>query len=310
MKFDIENKLSFLFVKCYAIILANSMSIPVIDNHEYLKTKILELKSNLFTFELTNIGPVKKYKRYDNIKNEEISIDQKRLLEKQKRKDIEQRLNIYKQELMKTKKEANNLNIFEIKQNIHNIFINQEYKKNDDVYNDENIHNDFIFAASNLRAQIFKIEKEDKINIQLIIKKIIPSIATTTASIAGLVSLQLYTLLQTNDIKFLRDNSFNFSLNSFEFTYPTPYQENQRNQESLISKIKIIWNYIIYDLLIKAIIKVLNKNKTNEFFNSTNELDIRNYCKKELNIKRIYFNLFLISKTLILFLFIVCFLNI
>ena len=40
--------------------------------------------------------------------------------------------------------------------------------------------------------------------------RIIPTIMTTTATVAGHVSMQLYTLLQTHEPKYLRNLFFNF----------------------------------------------------------------------------------------------------
>ena len=315
LRFDIDNELAFLFVKNYSIILANSISIPVIDNNDYIKNKILELESSIFKFEIVNIGPIKKYKRYENLSNNNyISPKLKLLLEREKKNESEQRRNIYIQEFIKTKEEANNLNISKIKKNINNIFINQELKKNDDDEdNDENIRIDFIFAASNLRAQVFKIEKENKINIKLKIRKIIPSIAATTASIVGLVSLQLYTLYQTNDIKYLRDDSFNFSINAYEFNYPTIYQEDQQISQERISKIKIIKNNLFNKTPLKKLIKSLIKNnkcKENIVLISSNNIRLKEYCKNELGKKKINFNYVLLSKYLILILIIFYFLYI
>lgn len=90
----------------------------------------------------------------------------------------------------------------------------QEFEKDDD----KNGHIDFIHAASNLKAETFKIEKCDKIKTKLIAGKITPAIASTTASIVGLVSLQLYTLNQTTNIN---DESLN-----------------------IIQKRKSVWNFI------------------------------------------------------------------
>jgi hypothetical protein len=227
-------------------------------------------------------------------------------LEREKKNESEQRRNIYIQEFIKTKEEANNLNISKIKKNINNIFINQELKKNDDDEdNDENIRIDFIFAASNLRAQVYKIEEENKINIKLKIRKIIPSIAATTASIVGLVSLQLYTLYQTNDIKYLRDDSFNFSINAYEFNYPTIYQEDQQISQERISKIKVIKNNLFNKTPLKKLIKSLikkNKCKENILLISSNNIRLKEYCKNDLGKKKINFNYVLLSKFLILIL--------
>jgi len=219
LPFNINNNLSFLFIKEYSYILANSMSIPIINDDEYLKKFILDFYSK-------NDNSVNEY---ENLKdqynqNNKTNTSNKNDLKykKETKEEIKKRFNLAKEQLEKIKEEINKINITEIKKNINNIFNNQEFEKD----NDENGHIDFIFASANLRAQNFNIEKCNKIKTKLIAGKIIPSIATTTASIAGLVCLQLYTLCQTKDIKYLRDCYINLSFSSFHFCNPGKYQQN------------------------------------------------------------------------------------
>ena len=92
----------------------------------------------------------------------------------------------------------------------------EEFEKD----HDENGHIDFIHAGANLRAKNYGIDECDRNKTKKIAGKIIATILTTTASIAGIVSLQLYTMFQTNEIKFFRDCFFNLSSNYFYFAQP------------------------------------------------------------------------------------------
>jgi ubiquitin-activating enzyme E1 len=62
-----------------------------------------------------------------------------------------------------------------------------------------NGHIDFVTIASNLRATNYKIDHADKHKTKGIAGKIIPAIATTTAIVAGLVTLEMYKLLHKHD---------------------------------------------------------------------------------------------------------------
>ena len=94
----------------------------------------------------------------------------------------------------------------------------EDFEKDDDT----NGHIDFIHACSNLRAKNYKIQECDRQKTKMIAGKIIPAIATTTAAITGIVSLQLYTLYQTNKIDFLRDCYLNLAINSIFMSEPKP----------------------------------------------------------------------------------------
>jgi len=91
-----------------------------------------------------------------------------------------------------------------------------EFEKDDDT----NFHIDFINYASNLRARNYRINECDKLRTKLIAGKIIPAIATTTASITGLVALQIYVILTTNKIETMRNAFINLALGLFVLTEP------------------------------------------------------------------------------------------
>ena len=67
-----------------------------------------------------------------------------------------------------------------------------EFEKDDDA----NGHIDFITAASNLRAANYRIEPSDRFKTKRIAGRIVPAIATTTAAVAGLATIELVKALR------------------------------------------------------------------------------------------------------------------
>lgn len=52
--------------------------------------------------------------------------------------------------------------------------------------NDTNFHVDFMYSSGNIRASCYKLEHMDWLTVKLKVGRIVPALATTTASIAGL----------------------------------------------------------------------------------------------------------------------------
>ena len=189
-----------------------------------------------------------------------------------------------------------------------------------DKDNDDNYHINFILSFSNLRANNYSIEKCNFLKAKEIAGNIIPAIASTTAAITGLSCLQIYTLLQANELNYFRNSAFNLATNEFDLFIPEEkryIQDIPKKEDSLPKKVIpkpfTIWDKIdIYgpNLTIKKIvdyfknnydvdIEYINYNNItlaspefeDEDYDKTIEELIKEKCKKELDKKIKYIKL-------------------
>ena len=92
---------------------------------------------------------------------------------------------------------------------LENIFADTVHSKNVPLFkveefekdNDENYHIDFIHAAGNSRALNYGLAEMDWITVKLKAGRIVPALATTTAAIAGLQTIELLKLIKRGGIQ-------------------------------------------------------------------------------------------------------------
>ena len=248
LPYNSNDELAFLFVKNYAIILARALSIngDLSDNH------IKEVSSK---FKIPEFVP----------KNIKIKI-------KDDEPDDPQKLSANEQELEEAELSSlmKELSLYDKKKADPEKIHPESFEKDDDT----NGHIDFIHACSNLRARNYKINECDRQKTKMIAGKIIPAIATTTASITGIVSLQLYTLYQTNKIEYLRDCYLNLGINAMIMSEPREAIKNQdkENDPLLLGPVKAIPpNWTIWDKI------TINKSMTCK--------ELIDYIMKEYNVE-------------------------
>lgn len=87
---------------------------------------------------------------------------------------------------------------------------------------DSNGHIDFIVATSNLRAVMYNIETADRLKIKRIAGRIVPAIATTTAAVAGLVTVELIKVVKRCTLDKYRNAFINLALPMFVLSEPGP----------------------------------------------------------------------------------------
>ena len=177
-----------------------------------------------------------------NIKEIKTSLEKENIIINESNLNKEKLINDFKEEIMN--KIKNNVNDVQEK-------IKLTKKEIFEKDNDENYHINFILSFSNLRANNYDIEHCDFLKAKEIAGNIIPAIATTTAAITGLCCLQIYTLLQTDNLNYFRNSSFNLAKNEYDLFKPEEkryIKDAPKTQNSLEKKV-IPREYTIWDKL-------------------------------------------------------------
>ena len=149
---------------------------------------------------------------------------------------IEKIYNSIKNDRKEIKKNKNQI-IEDMNRIIERINKNKDinFEINEEIYNKDgltNNHIEFIQSSSNLRARNYSIDEESKNKILMISGQIIPSVPTSTAAIAGYLSLQIINLMYTHDTENIIKNAFfHLGLNIFDLIPQEKMEEESESEE-------------------------------------------------------------------------------
>jgi len=216
LEYNPDDETNFYYIEYFAYLISESLNIPYNNDLNYKKEFLKENKIN---------------------DNDELFLENKK---QSNLKELLEKIENLKSELIKLhSEELNQKDVEEIHEQI--------FEKD----HDENHQIDFIYISSNLRASNFNIEFCSRDKVKFISGNIVPSIPTTTSSIVGFISTQIYTLLQTKDINKLRQINIDLSTPFFLIYKPkNPYQnKDQFNPETNVLTKAIppgftCWDYI------------------------------------------------------------------
>ena len=197
-----NDELSFLFVKSYVHIISHAFGMNLTKEQksdEYIKN--ISAKVNLPKFSPKNMTINISENANDANSGKEMIVGNDLKQDEKMCEKIFEEL----KKLDKSKVDANKINA-------------EEFEKD----HDENGHIDFIHSSANLRARNYEIVECDRPTTKITAGKIIPTIMTTTATVAGQVAMQLYTLIHTHENKYLRNLFFNLATNYYLFQEPYP----------------------------------------------------------------------------------------
>ena len=225
IKYDADNELCFTFVKSYSIIIARILSIPIKNDDEYIKSVSKKV-------EIPKFNPKSENKNSILNNCDDIELLMEKILQEEEDTEIST-----------IKQEIEGINIEQ------KIIEPEKFEKDDDL----NGHIDFIYSCSNIRARNYNIKEIEKQKVKIIAGRIIPAMATTTATITGIACLQLYTLNQTNNINYFRNCYLNLAINRFIMTMPSEQIMNtdQEYYEDIDGPVKAIPpNWTVWDKII------------------------------------------------------------
>ena len=192
IEYNHTQEMNFYYIEYFSYLLADSLGIPINMDMNY-KKEFIKL-NKISNHEIINI----------NIKNE-INLEEEA-------KKIEN----LKSELLQLYSEG--FNQEELKE-IHEQIFEKDH--------DENHQVDFLYISSNLRASNFNIDQCSRDKVKFIAGNIVPSIPTTTSCIVGYISSQIFTLLQSTDLNYLRQISIDLSTPFFLIFRPQKAHQNK-----------------------------------------------------------------------------------
>ena len=127
--------------------------------------------------------------------------------------------------------------------------IPEEFEKDEDT----NFHIDFIHAMANCRSNNYKLEPMEWIIVKLKAGRIIPALATTTASIAALQTIELCKLVKQVKIENMKNAFLSLAVPILAFSEPAPAPTTKLTEKLTVNiwdrwDVKANKNYILKQL--------------------------------------------------------------
>ena len=139
---------------------------------------------------------------------------------------------------------------------------------------DSNGHIDFMHSCANLRALNYKLDQMDWIKVKLKAGRIVPALATTTAAVAGLQTIEAIKTLKNIKIEGHRNCFLNLAINILSLSEPGPMIKHKIHEELTVT----IWDKWEFEFSQKA--KSGNTLESLfEYVKKTYKLNIRNVLK-------------------------------
>ena len=273
LEFNINDELSFEFVKSFIILLLNSLNLNLFNynKNESHFNEYLKLIYNQEINDLSKNNAINNNKLINELNdNKNINNIEERLLNEIKIYEV-----IFKEkvDLIKNKKWFN-----------IDSFIPIVFEKD----NDYNYHIEFINACSNLRARNYRIKECTKLDTKLISGKIIPALASTTSIIVGYGCCSLLTLISNQLVNLMENKEYNSEKKIYDINLFHEIRINLSKNLYIICfppKVKIFKSYKILNVeyINYKRNKMMNKNSLKKS-EEKEDLTKKNKIKKYIHI--------------------------
>ena len=109
--------------------------------------------------------------------------------------------------------------------------------------NDKNGHINFITSMCNLRVRNYKLEEMEWIQVKLKAGRIVPALATTTAAVSGLQTIEVIKVLKGLKLESYRNAFINLSIPILTLSEPGPVVKHKIHDDLEVS----VWDQWVYE---------------------------------------------------------------
>ena len=110
----------------------------------------------------------------------------------------------------------------------------EEFEKD----NDQNFHIDFIYSLANCRATNYKLEPMEWMTVKIKAGRIIPALATTTAAVAGLQTIELCKLIRNCKVEDMKNAFLSLAVPIMALSEPGPAPSTKLSEKLTVN----IWD--------------------------------------------------------------------
>ena len=230
LDYSIDDQLCTDFISAYACLMANMFNIKIpyenprdSKSKKDMVTKTKNMKVEEFKPNELKAKEIENEVESSENKDKEEKKEENTIVEEKDKNEIKEEDTNKESEEMKYNKELiNMLKDDKLGFNKMKPLTSVEFEKDDDT----NFQIDVIYAMSALRCRNYKLEIMDWITVKIKAGRIIPALATTTSSIAGLQAVELVKIAKNSPIEEYRNSFLNLAIPSLSSSEPGACPKN------------------------------------------------------------------------------------